>query len=144
MELTATPWDESSIACDCCGNNSKTIWGGISSTEAAKAAYYVQWTVDSPDHYPNIDLIIGPWGDGSRSEERVLVAIAYRPGPDGGSFMVIDGANRPANTPDLCGRALTRAEVIGTPLAQEAFELLDAIWLCDPRIAEVANLAKMQ
>jgi hypothetical protein len=34
---------------------------------------------------------------------------------------------------------LARAEVIGTPLAKQAFELVDAIWLRDERIAEIVE-----
>jgi hypothetical protein len=40
--------------------------------------------------------------------------------------MVIDSGHRPANTPSLCGRALKRSDVVGTPLAKEVFELIDA------------------
>jgi hypothetical protein len=56
--------------------------------------------------------------------------------------MVIDSGHRPANTSQLCGRALKRADVIGTPLASEVFQLVDAIWLQDARIAEVRRLAQ--
>jgi hypothetical protein len=35
---------------------------------------------------------------------------------------------------------MKRAEVVGTPLASEVFSLLDALWLTDPRIAQVKAL----
>jgi hypothetical protein len=66
----------------------------------------------------------------------VLVSLLYLPGPDGG-ITVIDGAKRPADQRSLCGRTLERDEVIGTPLAANAFALFDAIWLQDPRIEEL-------
>jgi len=40
---------------------------------------------------------------------------------------------------DLVGRALRRDEVIGTPLAPVAFELVDAIWMQDERIGELTG-----
>lgn len=54
--------------------------------------------------------------------------------------MVIDSEGRPANDPKLCGRALKRVEVLGTPLAKEVFQLVDCIWLQDPRMADVRDL----
>ena len=54
--------------------------------------------------------------------------------------MVIDAENRLPQKNALCGRALCRADVIGTPLAQEVFSLVDAIWLTEPRINEVKAL----
>lgn len=140
MELTATPWEESSGTCDCCGNTSKTIWGDVSTPQQGVATYYVQWTVGSAEHFPNIDLIIGRWGDDADPAQRILVSLMYRPGRNGGSFMVIDSERRPANDPRLCGRALKRVEVIGTPLAKEVFQLVDCIWLQDPRMAAVREL----
>lgn len=138
--VTATPWKESSGTCDCCGSVSKTIWGGLSSDEAAVAAYFVQWTVGAPEHDANIDLIVGAWGEKTSPRDRFLVSVLYRPATGGGSFMVVDAQSRLARKSDLCGRAMFRAEVVGTPLAPEVYALLDALWLGDPRVAEVRAL----
>ena len=140
MELKASPLKESSSTCQCCGKLSKTICGDVSVPERTLAIYYVQWTVGSAEHFPNIDLVLGPWDTDADPSERILIALVYEPGPDGGGFTIIDGEARPANSRQLCGRALKREEVIGTPFAQEAFQLVDAIWLDDPRIEEVKSL----
>jgi hypothetical protein len=140
VELTVTPWKESSGTCDCCGRPSRTVWGDVAAMGQTLAVYYVHWTVGSSDHNPNFDLIIGSWGEGADPSQRILVSLAYRPPPEGGSFMIIDAEGRPAATPTLCGRAMKRAEVIGTPLAKEVFQLVDAIWLHDARIADVRGL----
>ena len=140
MTLTATPWKESSGICECCGNTSKTIWGDVSSPEQTVAIYYVQWTVGSAEHLPNVDIVIGPWGEGTEPKQRILVSLLFQPGEDGGSFMVTDSEGRPANSSEICGRALKRAEIVGTPLAEEVFRLVDTIWLQDPRVVEVKNL----
>jgi hypothetical protein len=140
MELKATPWKETSTACECCGRVSKIICGDVSVADKTMAIYYVQWTVGSAEHRPNVDLILGPWDSGAAPTERVLISLAYEPGPDGGGFTIIDSEARPANSRALCGRALKREEVVGTPFAQEAFQLVDAIWSGDPRIDEVKKL----
>ena len=54
--------------------------------------------------------------------------------------MVIDSEGRYSSKSKLCGRAMRRAKVVGTPFAQEVFSLLDSLWLTDPRIAEVKAL----
>lgn len=133
-------WNESTGHCDCCGKQTRTIWGGLSDASGAKAAYFVQWTEGEPRHMPNIDLVIGQWGDGASPENRVLVSLAYQPRHGGGSFMVISGKGRPADDRGLCGRALERVDVIGTPFAAEVFSLVDALWLTEPRMDELRTL----
>jgi hypothetical protein len=140
MQLKATPWKESSCICDCCGNTSKTIWGEISTPEKSIAVYYLQWTIGSAKHYPNLDLIIGRWGDGAKPEHRQMVSLLFRPDDDVGQFMVIDSEPRLVDRRELCARALRRDEVVGTSIAKDAFEIVDAIWLQDPRVSEVKNL----
>jgi hypothetical protein len=51
--------------------------------------------------------------------------------------MVIDATERPIAGGELVGRALRREEVIDTPLAKQAFDIIDAIWLQDQRIEEI-------
>ena len=65
--------------------------------------------------------------------------LEYRRTENGAAFMVIDPEGRPVPSSELVGKSLGRSEVIGTPLAQIAFDLVDAIWLQDERIAEVVG-----
>jgi hypothetical protein len=139
--LKVTPWAESGGTCACCGRQSKTIWGDVSQNESTVAAYYVQWTVGAADHLPNVDVVLGAWGDLGSPDQRVLVSLLFKPAQNGGSFMVIDGTDRPANSPELCSRALLRTEVVGTPVSTQVFAIVDAIWLGEPRIAEVKALS---
>ena len=137
LNLVATPWSESEGICACCGNRSKTIWGDLSTDETPVAVYYVHWTVDSPEHMPSFDFVIGRWGEGAGATDRVLVSLLFKPGHDGGSFTVIDGGERLPKYSKVCARAMQRSEVIGTPLAGNVFALLDALWLTDARMSEV-------
>jgi hypothetical protein len=140
LQFTVTPWSNSSSTCACCGRRTNTVWGDVSAQGAALAVYYVQWTAEAPEHDVNIDLVIGAWGEGTAPTDRFLASLLYRPSSEGGSFMVTDGRSRLPTKQDLCSRAMDRAEVIGTPLAHEVFALLDALWLSDPRLAEVKAL----
>lgn len=139
-EVVVTPLSQSEATCDCCGRTTKTVWGDLGIPNKTLAVYYVSWTRDAPDHTPNIDLILGPWGQDSDPSQRVLVSLLYKPGPDGGSFMVIDSDHRLLNKRDICSKGLRRVEVVGTPLADQIFAFVDAIWLLDPRVSEVRAL----
>jgi hypothetical protein len=138
--VRANFWDESTAYCDCCGNQSRTIWGDLADASGAKAVYFVQWSVGHPEHTPNIDIILGPWGEGTTPGDRVLVSLLYQPRPGGGTVMVTSGKGRRADDRSLCGRALERTDVIGTALANEVFSLVDSLWLTEPRIEEIRAL----
>ena len=138
-ELRVSPDGESGGHCDCCGNETRTVWGYVYSQDAALAAYFVSWTRSNPQHYPNIDLLIGTWG-GDTTNVRRLVSWLFK--PEGPSFMVIDAASRPAASSSLCSRALSRAEALADEeLMDSARSVLDAVWLGDERVSEVKNLA---
>ena len=135
--VRANFWNASTGHCNCCGTQSRTIWGDLADSSGTRAVYFVQWTVNEPGHMPHFDIVLGPWGEGTAPGDRVLVSLLYQPRPGGGSFMVASGKGRRADDRSLCGRALERADVIGTPLANEVFSLLDALWLSEPRIEEI-------
>lgn len=134
--LVIEPLDESGGHCDCCGNTSKKIWGLIHSGDLTVAAYWLHWTVghlDAPG--ANLDLVIGSWGEGTSTKDRFAASLVYRePADSPPAFMVIDATERQMLNNDLAGFALRREEVIGTPVADQIFRLVDAIWLQDDRI----------
>jgi hypothetical protein len=126
--------------CECCGSKSRTVWGFVQRGDVTEAAYFVHWTLGQVErHGANFDLIIGRWGDATDSKDRLAVSMELHGTCNGPMFTVIDSVNRPAAASDLVGKALARDEVIGTPLAKQAFELVDAIWLQDERIAEIVE-----
>ena len=128
--------------CDCCGGTSRTVWGYANRGADTAAAYFVQWTMGQVDrHGANVDLIIGKWGDGATRSDRCSVALEYRRTDRGPSLMVIDSEGRTVASSNLVGKALARREVLGTPLAQLAFDIVDAIWRQDERIKEIVSAA---
>jgi hypothetical protein len=52
--------------------------------------------------------------------------------------MVIDAAIRGDYT-NIAASVLKRADIVGTPLAAQLYELADAIWLQDERIRELTR-----
>jgi len=128
---------ESGGYCDCCGNATRTIWGYVHEHDRTIAAYFIQWTRNRADHFPNFDFLIGTWGD-ENLKDKVLVSWLFDPTRPGGSFMAIDSADRPAADSDLCNRTLTREQLIGDPdMLASAKTLIDAVWLGDPRLEEI-------
>jgi hypothetical protein len=92
-----------------------------------------------PQHFPNLDFLIGTWGD-ERVHDRKLVSWLFNPAGKG--FMAIDSASRPAAKSGLCAQTLTRADVINdNSLMGFTTELIDAVWLGDPRVQEIKALA---
>ncbi|MBN9522625.1 hypothetical protein J0H58_29570 [bacterium] len=114
------------------------MWGFVHAPDRAVAAYFVRWAVGRvADHGALFDLVLGRWGEGASAADRVLVTRDYRVADAGPAFTATDSAGRPADDPAVVGRALTRAEVVGRPVAAEAFPVADAVLAQDARIAEV-------
>lgn len=120
---------------DCCGNESRCVWGMVHDGDAGLAACWMRWTVGHlSEPGANLDLILGRWGDKASAEDRVVISLLHREQADGSrALMVIDAADRPAAKGELAQTALARAEVVGTPLAAQVFALVDAIYEQDGR-----------
>ena len=126
---------ESGGHCECCGNESRCVWGMVHDGEAAVAAYWMHWTVGHLfDPGANLDLVVGRWGKAASADQRVAVSLVHREAPgEDPALMVIDAASRPAAQSALAGRSLARSEVVGTPLAEMVFDLVDVIYEQDGR-----------
>ena len=123
--------------CDCCGRATRALNGYASDELGALATYTVQWTDGHVlENGANFDFIVGEWG-GAPASKRVAVSVQYRILDSGPSFMIIDATDRPISRSPLVGESLTRSEVLGTPLAKEVFDVVDAIWLQDERIRDL-------
>jgi len=131
--------------CDCCGRISRRVWGFAYADGRCLAAYFVHWTIGHvPDRGANIDLIMGDWGEGVAAERRSALSVAYRLRDTGPSMMVIDAETRPMSRSPLVGQRLSREEVIGKPIAQDAFAIADAVLAQDDRVAELLGGWKVQ
>ena len=139
-ELRLEPTNQKDVrSCTHCGDDSRMVSGFIHHGNGpTRAAYFVHWALGVSEHPANFDLILGAWGDGASPAQRVAISLLYRNDEEEPcSFTVIDAQGRPVDTPELAGRALSRGEVIGTPLADEVFTLVDFILLNDSRIGTI-------
>jgi hypothetical protein len=126
---------ESSGRCDCCGNESRSIWGMVHRKDGPSvAAYWIQWTVGHlREPGAKLDLVLGDWGEGTDARDRFGIALVHRELEDGTpSLTVVDADDRFRHS-DLAAAALLRRDVIDTPLAEQAFSVADAIYLQDKR-----------
>ena len=128
--------------CDCCGHQSRCVWGFVHAAGETIASYFVHWTLGRVrEHGANVDLIIGRWGEQTSARDRVLVALEYRLLESGPAFMVRDSGDRQVASSELVGRALARAAVVGRPIAERAFSIADAVLAHDVRVAELSGAA---
>lgn len=136
LALEVEPLGEKTAQCDCCGKTSRTIWGAVHLGDATIATYFVAWTIAASlkNHPANFDLVLGKWGEGSDSGDRVAVSLINFENENGPGIMVVDAASRAAASADLAARRLSREEVVDTPLAAQAFGVVDAIFLGDHRL----------
>ncbi|MGE0324153.1 MAG: hypothetical protein AB7K71_09940 [Polyangiaceae bacterium] len=119
--------------CPCCGDLTRSVWGHVVRDDETRAVYYVRWTLNQAKHGAIWMLSIGDWVDAEHGH-RDCVGLDCR-APEGSiAFMLVDAATTPwGNAPGL-GTPLKREEVLGTPLAQEAFDLVDACLAQDDRL----------
>jgi hypothetical protein len=131
------PGGESSGHCDCCGNQTHTIWGFVRAKGAAVASYFLQWTVNKSieTHPANFDLIYGLWGEGTSRSDRKAISLVHFENAGVPGTSIIDAATRPIAASELVGSTLKREEVVGTPLAREVFAIFDAVLVQDPRLS---------
>jgi hypothetical protein len=126
--------------CECCGGTSRTVWGYVHEGNRSLASYFVQWTLGQiPRHGAHFDLILGKWGEGAGPDDRVAVSLRFRRTEKGPSFMVVDATDRPTAQGGLAGAALERDNVLGSRWEQEAYDVVDAVWLKDERIREIVG-----
>ncbi|HEY0765410.1 MAG TPA: hypothetical protein VGD61_23735 [Pyrinomonadaceae bacterium] len=124
--------------CECCGDSSRLAAGMVRLNDEPYALYQVHWTANQIfKHGADFYLILGEFGEGTTAADKFAIALHFFIDSDRFGFMVVDADKTQISSHPLVGRALPRADVINTPLAEEVFELVDAIWLDDENIAEV-------
>jgi hypothetical protein len=122
--------------CSCCGTDTVATRGKLVNGSRQIAAYLVKWTVDQPSH----GMI---WLVSFRSERNEDLVVCLRYFFEEGSFMVRGLGDETWTPEELEGysRLLDRDEVIGTPLAERVFAMVDEIWLTDPHVLEFVAAA---
>lgn len=126
--------------CECCGDISHLATGMVRLDDEPYALYQVHWTKNQiVKHGAEFYVVLGKFGERTTAADKFAVALHYFIEPDRSGFSVVDADKTAIASHPLVGRALARADVVDTPLAQEVFDLIDAIWLEDKNIAEVRD-----
>jgi len=95
--------------CECCGGMSRTVWGVVHEGRRSLASYFVQWKLGQVLRH-------------------------------GAHFDLILGKwGEGTGRGDLAGAALGRDQVLGSSWEQEAYDVVDAVWLKDERIREIVG-----
>ena len=142
MTLTVKQVEQKIVGtCDCCGHSTRLAVGEVVNEQGVECKYDFYWTEDKQDHYPSLDLIIGPWEDKSEASERVLVSLVCLLDRETRDFSFVSAKERPIASSELFGEALEREQVVGTPLAERVAKIVDAIWSGDSRIKFMHNCA---
>lgn len=130
------PTEETSGFCDCCGNQTRSVWGFVHLGEGAVASYFLDWTVGKSieDHPANFDLIYGAWGDGTTKNDRCAISLIHFENNGVPAVSVVDANSRPIAKSELASSALSREQVVGTPLAKQVFDIFDAVIVQDNRL----------
>ena len=115
--------------CECCGTDTERVWGLVRRAGEPVSAFFIAWTRAKPDHGAAFDLILGKWGEGATKDDRYAVALDFRLIEGVPKFMVVDAVERATSGSPLVGTSMMRSDLIGTPLADQVFALIDAIYL---------------
>ena len=118
--------------CACCGSDTAYTRGVVLRGRERIAKYLIKWTVGDPSHGMGW-LVSLPQADSGRE-----VSISLRYSFEHDSFMVRHLGDEPWTDDDLAGfgELLDRDHVIGTPLAERTFAVVDEIWLADPYVLQ--------
>jgi len=116
------------------------VWGFVHDGPGTIASYFVHWTLGQvQEHGACFDLVLGQWGEGATPADRVAVSLHFRHLDSGPSFMVVDAKDRPIGDGALAATILSRSEVLGSRWEATVYDVVDAIWLRDARVAEVVT-----
>jgi hypothetical protein len=120
--------------CPDCGNETIDVWGYAYRDEQVHAVYFIRWTQGHPERGAQVAISLGTWGDDATPERRSCVAVECRLHEGALAYRLTDAGETPWAHRELLGRMMPRTEVIGTPLAQHVFDVLDAITADEPRL----------
>ena len=125
--------------CDCCGRESRAFNGFVTQAGNAYAVYIARYTHGHPESGVAMAVSIHGWGERNDSSLKECVALDWRRFDSGPGCVVLDGAESPWAQERSLGRLLSRAEAMSSGRAQEAFDVTDAVWAADARLAQAVE-----
>jgi hypothetical protein len=133
--LTIEPGSQSDLPpCPCCGGKTRVVRGFAYRDGEPHAVYLARWAPDRPKHGATVLVVLGDFGEGSSAADRRAIALEARDYQGGPAFMIVNAADTDFARDAKLGRMATREEVLSTPQARQAFEVVDAVGAADPRV----------
>ena len=121
--------------CSHCGEQSLTVWGYVSQDHAAHSIYYANLMTGHKEASARLTISFGGWGEEDDVAKRRWVFIEARPTADRYEMMVRETGESLCFGKTILGSPITRAEVLGSSLKDEIFEITDFIAFNDPAVA---------
>lgn len=123
-----------SFLCDDCGKESLTVWGWVSRKEVAHAVYYAGLMIGHDEASVRLTISIGGWGLPDGVSVRRWCFIEVRPTDDSFAMMVRQPEESLYFKEAILGRAMSRDEVLASPLRNEFFSVADFVGFNDPAV----------
>jgi hypothetical protein len=123
-----------------CESDARLAKGQVWVGDFVHATFQAHWPLGQSPHPGVIDLVLGDHENGAGPDRRIGVSVAYRNEDGQGELSIIDATGRSFAVPENLGKALRRAEVAGTPLVREAFDLASCILRSLPLTSEMETV----
>jgi hypothetical protein len=120
--------------CPHCGEQSLTVWGYVSQDQVAHSIYYANLMTGHKEASARLTISFGGWGEEDDVAKRRWVFIEARPTADRYEMMVREPEESLYHDKTILGSPMTRAEVLGSSLKDEIFEIADFIAFNDPAV----------
>ena len=127
--------------CQCCGNETRRVYGFVFQDSNAYAVYFAAWTVGHVETGVAIAICLGDWGEDSSPTGRYCVSLMCRATDDQFQFTVIDPTQSPWADITLVGKRLRREEALAHPEAGEFFHIAEHVISDDPRVSSFLKTA---
>ena len=115
--------------CDCCGETTTSLQGDLLVNTDRIGFYYVNFTRAHPEQAPEFRIGTGNWSETARKSDRWVFSALYHPSIQGFEVQDLSGDAEAVNA-----TYLKREDIIGRPFVNEAFALLDAIFMKESRL----------
>jgi hypothetical protein len=126
--------------CTCCGGRTRLVRGFVHSDGLARAIHIVRYTAGRQQHGAEVVVSIGGWCDADEASERQCLLLAHRIVDGRPTFMVMSATDSVWSREESLGRMLSRDETLESPLAPEAYAILDAASAQAPPFAKLLSV----
>ena len=134
--LDVSDYSINTLLCPDCGQHYARVTGYVGRGAACLAAYYAVCH-GHPHHEVAVDLMFGTWGSSDMGDHETFSCLIR---PEGvmvvDPFVTLSLSPNAADLPAIFGRAVPRQEALEHPMLAQVWQVVDALVLGVPPIAE--------